>query len=112
MSQAEKDLFNEYVADYYIIVDTTVADPMRPENGEISGRTVEARLNYYIKKDFIKHWTNNTIRASAYRYQRNYQASYELHFGAKGTNGTGYTLMLTMVEETKNDGTKVANPPA
>ena len=55
LSQEERDLFNEYVADYYIIVDTTIADPMRPETEEITSRTAEARLNYYIKKDFIKH---------------------------------------------------------
>lgn len=110
-TEKEWDVYNKYKDEYYCIVDTSIANPDAEETPRES-RRVEATLDYYISPNFIKHWTHNKIRASAYRYQRTYEAEYDLQFGAKGTNGTGYTLMLSMAEETKKDGTKVSNPPA
>jgi hypothetical protein len=74
-----------------------------------------AFLTFYIRPRFIKYYTNNTIYATVYRYKRIYggvNAQCELKFGAKGTNGTGYTLFLNMASEHTNDGSNLLNPPA
>lgn len=93
LSTAEKALINERDADYYAIIDTIVTE---------HDETTTATLRYWIKKKLIKHYTHNTIRVSAYRHGRIYEgtyAKYELKFGSKGTNGTGYTLLLNMTDE-------------
>lgn len=96
MSDEEKILFAKRINDYYIIVNKDV----KAQNSD------SVILTYYIEPTLIKHYTNNTIYASAYYYQRNYEgnnAHYELTFGSRGTNGTNYTLLLDMAEENVND---------
>ena len=102
LSEEEEALFKERINDYYIIVNYDVKKQIENQ----SDKTTIA-LTYYIEPVLIKHWTNNTIYASAYYHQRNYQgnnAKCELTFGTKGNNGTNYTLQLCMLNETVKDG--------
>ena len=101
ISVEEENLFRERINNYYIVVN------LNPNADEVT-------LAYYIEPTLIKYKTNNTIYASAYYYQRIYEgnnAHYELTFGTKGTNGTNYTLLLDIIEETANN-TVYAHPMA
>lgn len=111
LSDQEKTLYNKYKSDYYIILDTSIADP-EAETKDISSRNVEALLDYYIEPIYSKYKTHNTILASAYRYKQVYETKYELTFGARGANGTDYTLALTMVEELSELDKTYYDPPA
>ena len=111
LSDQEKTLYNKYKSDYYVILDTSIADP-EAETKEISSRNVEALLDYYIEPIYSKYKTHNTILASAYRYKQIYETKYELTFGARGANGTDYTLALTMVEELSELDKTYYDPPA
>ena len=107
ISDEERALFKERIKDYYIIIDDEVSSK--------ADKTKEAILIYHIKPELKKHWTNNTIRASAYRYKRNYEgenAQFTPTFGVKGTNGTDYTLSLSMPQETDANEKVYYNPPA
>jgi len=109
LSQEEADLFKERLEDYYIILEDEITDNPRIK------KTKEALLTYYIKPELKKQWTNNTILASVYRYKRIYEgakAQFTPTFGTKGTNGTDYTLSLSMVKEIDVNGTEYNNPPA
>lgn len=107
ISEEEYELFSERINDYYILID----DKLEAK----AEKTKTATLVYYIKPKLIKHWTNNTIKASAYRYKRNYEgerAQFTPTFGAKGTNGTDYTLSVSMASEVDKDEKTLFYPTA
>lgn len=72
--------------------DTTMVNASEPSS------TQQYDLSYTIKQRIYPTWTNNTISCSVYAEERLIATLSEtLRFGQKGTNGTGNTFILEMV---------------
>lgn len=51
---------------------------------------------FRIKPQYSQHFTNNTIKCTISKNNKDYIASYDMSFGAVGTNGTDYTFTLSI----------------
>lgn len=51
---------------------------------------------FRIKPQYSQNFTNNTIKCTISKNNKDYIASYDMSFGAVGTNGTDYTFTLSI----------------
>lgn len=92
---SEGELINDN--DWYIIKRTTMT--VDSEKSTEAKKVISAKQTFRIKPNYIKTYTNNTIRCVVHRYQKDYEATVDIKFGVHGTNGTDYTLLLRMGNE-------------